>query len=324
MSPAPVPLFTTATAVQGPIGGVRAAAVLGRRPHRYLGYHRAVLAFYALATLLLTWPLLRYCVSYVPGDGIDDPALIWNLWWIKYRLVDQIRLDIFHVEWMFHPIDINLAFYTLTPLNGLLSVPLQVGMNLVIANNLILWSSFVLGGYGAYLLALDNLSLSWAPAESKRVNRGAWRHIRVAAAVWAGIVYAFASSKFFYAALGQVNIASSQWIPFCVLYILRLARGHTWRSTRRSALWAGAFLVLQAWAELTYASFLLLFFALVAAWRLFKLPARGSDAGQRWSRLPSGQKGDALRFWQGVALGGRRLCGGNFAVSGGDAARLAQ
>ena len=53
---------------------------------------------------------------------------------------------------MFYPISINLGFYTLTPLNGLLSVPLQTGLSLVVANNLILLSSFVLGGYGVFLL----------------------------------------------------------------------------------------------------------------------------------------------------------------------------
>ncbi len=40
----------------------------------------------------------------------------------------------------------------------------------------------------------------------------------------AGLLYAFSSSKLFYAALGQFNIASSQWIPFAVLYVLRSGR----------------------------------------------------------------------------------------------------
>jgi hypothetical protein len=59
--------------------------------------------------------------------------------------------------------------------------------------------------------------------------------------------------------LGQFNIASSHWIPFAVLYILRTGRDpHRFKN----AFMAGLFLTLQAWAELTYASFLLVFLAL--------------------------------------------------------------
>lgn len=78
-----------------------------------------------LLALGLTWPLAAHWTTHSAGDGIDNPALAWNLWWIRERLVNQANPDIFHVGWMFHPIQINLAFYTLTPLNGLLSLPLQ-------------------------------------------------------------------------------------------------------------------------------------------------------------------------------------------------------
>ncbi|MEZ4618000.1 MAG: hypothetical protein R2867_21160 [Caldilineaceae bacterium] len=148
---------------------------------------------------------------------------------------------------MFHPIQINLAFYTLTPLNGLLSIPVQTGLSLIVANNLLALSSFVIGAFGAYLLARQEVATVY------RQSRGT-QH----AALIAGIIYAFASSKFFYLSLGQFNIASSQWVPFCALYALRLARSTTRRAAMRNAGLAALFLTLQAWAELTYASFLLL------------------------------------------------------------------
>lgn len=215
----------------------------------------ALLLLVALS-FLLTWPLARHFTTHLPGDGIDDPALVWNLWWIKTRLVDHIQPDIFDSGWMFHPIGINLAFYTLTPLNGLLSIPLQSAFSLVTASNLVLLSSFVLGGYGAYLLTLQ--VTSW--------GRGNPNHM---AAAVAGIIYAFASSKLFYASLGQFNIASSQWIPFYVLYLWRLGQSATRRAALHNGLRAGLFLGFQAWAELTYASFLFIFTALYALWWLF-------------------------------------------------------
>ncbi len=114
-----------------------------------------MLTCYTLLALILTWPLITAFTTHVPGDGIDDPALAWNLWWLRERLITQASADIFHVGWMFHPVQINLAFYTLTPMNGLLSIPLQLGTSLVVANNVVLLSSFVLGAFGAYLLVLD-------------------------------------------------------------------------------------------------------------------------------------------------------------------------
>lgn len=227
---------------------------LGRAALRRQGL---ALVLYLTLALVLTWPLVSHFTAYVPGDGIDDPALAWNLWWLKTRLVDQLATDIFHAGWMFHPVAINLAFYTLTPLNGLLSVPLQTAFSLVVANNLLVLASFVLAAFGAYLLAYDQLRW-FAPRVTPRYL----------AALVAGVIYAFASSKLFYVSLGQFNIASSQWAPFCVLYLLRMVQASSPRARLRSAALAGLFLVFQAWAELTYASFLLIFAALLAVYAL--------------------------------------------------------
>ncbi len=230
-----------------------------------------VLGLYSLLALLLTWPLTIHFTTHTTGDGIDDPALAWNLWWIKERLVTQANFDIFHVDWMFHPIQINLAFYTLTPLNGLLSIPLQFGLSLIVANNLLLLASFVLSGFGAYLLVLDQRW--WATNVSHLpISRTLWK----LSALIAGVIYAFASSKLFYASLGQFNIASSQWIPFVMLYLLRMARPclsgeldslERW-SRIRSAAFAALFFGFQLYAELTYASFLLVFFAILFLWQI--------------------------------------------------------
>ncbi len=277
----------------------------------------AVLAIYTLAALLLTWPLVRRFTTHVPGDGIDDPSLAWNLWWLKERLIDQRNLDIFHVDWMFHPININLGFYTLTPLNGLLSVPLQTAFSLIIASNLILLSSFIIGGFGAYLLAMQEL-------KTQNVNL---KNVKLAA-FCAGFVYAFASSKLFYVSLGQFNIASSQWVPFCALYLLRLSRATSWRSGVRNACLAGLFLTLQAWAELTYASFLLIFAALVFLWSLFDRPRmtnyelRMTNDGSRLLRLFTNFALFGLVFLIGIApflwaMIPDLLRDGNFFASGG-------
>ena len=232
---------------------------------RPLSRHLWALSLYILLALVLTWPLVRHLTTHVPGDGIDDPALAWNLWWLRERVVDQANLDIFHVGWMFHPISINLAFYTLTPLNGLLSIPLQTGLSLVLANNLLLLSSFVLGAYGAFLLVLDQLVAGGAGVRRKAGSPGT---NVVLAALVGGLIYGFASAKLFYASLGQFNIASSQWVPFCILFLLRMTRPQGLRRQLRTAALAALFLVFQLWSELTYGSFLLLFVGVVFVWQV--------------------------------------------------------
>ena len=93
----------------------------------------------------------------------------------------------------------------------------------------------------------------------------------------AGALYAFASSKLFYAALGQGNIASSQWAPFAALYIVRTARPG---GKARDAALAALFLALQAYAEMTYASFLLVFAGLAFVWGGVTLLRRQRDPAQ--------------------------------------------
>jgi hypothetical protein len=227
--------------------------------------HLLVLFAYTLFALALTWPLIAHVSSQVPGNGADDPPLTWNLWWVQHALL-QLGTNPFDCDYMFYPLGINLAFYTLTILNGLLSIPLQAVFGLVTASNLLLLSSFILSGYGAFLLASYLLFwgnvLRWTNSADPRFPGFL---VLLLPPFAAGLLYAFASSKLAYAALGQWNIASSQWIPFYALYLFKMG-DEPFRY--RYPLLAALFLLLQAYAELTYATFLILFTILWAAWRL--------------------------------------------------------
>jgi len=232
---------------------------------------------YLALSLLLTWPLAAHFGTHVPGDGIDDPALAWNLWWVKHALVDRPQ-NPFACDWQFWPIGINLAFYTLTLLNGVLSIPLQVVFGVTAAYNVLLLSSFVIGGSGAYLLCREVLRCR--DAETRRCGEVAGSS-QVLPAFFGGLLYAFASAKLFYAALGQGNIASSQWIPFAALYLLRMARPD---GRLRDAALAALFFVFQAYAELTYASFLALWavaWGLLAILRAVVHAGRGATADEK-------------------------------------------
>jgi hypothetical protein len=234
--------------------------------------HAVTILAYILLTLVLTWPMVAHFTTHVPGNGVDDPPLTWNLWWIRSAILELGR-NPFDSDFLFYPLGINLAFYTFDLLDGLLSIPLQAAFGLIPASNLLLLSSFVLSGYGAFLLALyvlgaggtgqsgDGESHSRASPEVRVPGPALAGGRLLAAAFLAGVLYAFASNKLAYAALGQLPIASSQWIPFYVLFLFKTGDApHRWRH----ALLASLFLLLQAYAELTYAAFLVLFTALWA------------------------------------------------------------
>ncbi|NIN69598.1 MAG: hypothetical protein GTO63_33930, partial [Anaerolineae bacterium] len=212
----------------------------------------AILGLYLLLAIILTYPLVLHFTTHVPGDGSDDPALVWNLWWVKHALVD-LGANPFDCDFMFHPIGIDLTFYTLTIVNGLISVVLQPIIGLVATSNFILLTSFVLSAYGAYLLVrylLPSEALAVVPFIS-------------------GLIYAFSSNRLIYASLGQFNIASTQWIPFYVLFLMKT---HRHPNRLRYLLLAAVFLLLNGYSELTYASFLII---LTAIYLLYWVAADG-------------------------------------------------
>lgn len=243
-----------------------------KREHRYRSDLFALVAYLFLA-IVLTYPLILHFATHVVGDGSDDPALAWNLWWVPYALVN-LGTNPIYTEHMFYPIGLNLAYYTLTLLNAFLSIPLQYAFNLVVAANVNLWLSFVLSGFGGYVL-VEYLFQGFKVSEL----HGEFQGHRVSefqssegetvkpetvklAAFLAGAVYAFSSNKLLYASLGQFNIASSQWIPFYVLFLLKLTRSRDTRTALFFGAMAGLFLLFQALAEFIFASFLLIFTAL--------------------------------------------------------------
>jgi hypothetical protein len=245
-----------------------------------------VLLAYIALSLVLTWPLAAHFATHVPGDGIDDPSLAWNLWWVKHALVDHPQ-NPFLVDWQFWPVGINLAFYTLTVLNGMLGIPLQVVFGVIPTYNLLLLASFVLSGFGAYLLCLDFIG-GGRRAKDDGSRDPVGRRSSVVGPFIGGALFAFASAKLFYAALGQGNIASSQWVPFAALYIVRAMRP---QGRLRDAVLAALFIVLQAYAELTFASFLAIFAGLAVLFRIsdfgFRIwrEKRGGSVKRQTSRI---------------------------------------
>ena len=138
----------------------------------------------------------------------------------------------------------------------------------------------MLGGYGTFLLV--RYLLRRQPGHSRQQS-----FIVSASAVLAGLVYAFASSRSIYLALGHTMIVTTQWVPFFALYFVRLL--DRWRT--HDALLAGLFLALALLTDMLYGVLLGLIAAvLLVDWWLRDGKARRAAAAARprttgWQRL---------------------------------------
>ncbi len=222
--------------------------------------------------LLLTYPLPFHLTTHAPGDGSDDPAILWNLWWVRYSLT-ELQQSPFQSAWMFYPLGINLVFYTLTTLNGILSIPIQLAYGIVPANSFIVYFELTIAALGMWLFMRRVLAYHPTAAPFSRRTRDGL-------AVAAAIIFAYSTSKWLYLSLGQFNIASSHWIPWAVLYLGRMWNAPTLKRALREAAWCAFFTLCIGWTEFTYASFFIQFAALLFGWLALAAYRTGD-----WTRL---------------------------------------
>jgi hypothetical protein len=118
-----------------------------------------VLALFAVLTLALTWPLVRYLDSRLPGTAtwaFDESTFVWNIWYFKHALLD-LGMSPLRSELIWTPLGIDLILYTYNFFNALLGMPLLLAFSPVVASNVTVLLATFLSALGAYLLALDTL-----------------------------------------------------------------------------------------------------------------------------------------------------------------------
>lgn len=235
--------------------------------------HPLVLTLYTLLTLALTWPLVTKLTTHVPGVAqwaFDESTFLWNVWYFKHSLVDQVQSPL-HSELIWYPLGIDLILYTYNFFHALIAQPLMLAVNLPFASNMALWASTILSGYGTFLL------VSYLLGSKGRVVGGGWRvasdgpetlthntqhetrNTQYAAFV-AGALYAFASNRAIYATLGHYDMVTTQWIPFYILMLLRsLDTNVALPRRRKAAVVAGLFFAFAGLAEMITALFLGIF-----------------------------------------------------------------
>ncbi|MGC8837657.1 MAG: hypothetical protein ACP5UM_04485, partial [Anaerolineae bacterium] len=241
-----------------------------------------MLLAYFLGTVAMTWPLATVLGGAIPGDGFDGWQNLWNLWWVKKALLD-LHQNPFHSDYIFYPTGVDLYFHTLNIFNGLVSLPVQGAGNLFWAYNFVVFLSFVLGGYGAYLLTRYVL------------GRAGWRQgaPREWAAFLGGCVFTFSPFHFAHL-LGHMQVFSLEWVPFYALAFLRALEPRRARPGQRPP-------VLEPWLRAALPAFFLILVALcdwyyVMYLAFFSLLYLAYQAGARRLRR------EALQTVAGIAV----------------------
>jgi hypothetical protein len=207
--------------------------------------HLLALLLYSLLAVALTWPLAAQITTHVPGSDVwayDEYTFLWNIWYFKHALIDQLSSPL-HTDLIFYPLGMGLVMYTFNLVAAALALPIHLATgNVPLASNLVNLASTALAGYGAFLLAFYLLRPAAASGGAHFPPFIAHRSsfILPAAAFIAGLVYAFASSRMVYLALGHYMIVTTQWLPFFLLYFVRTLE--RWRV--RDAALAGLFAAL--------------------------------------------------------------------------------
>jgi hypothetical protein len=226
----------------------------------------AVLLGYALAVVVFSWPLaLHISDGAVLARGSDFYPHIWNLWWVRFALLD-LHQNPYHTTYLNYPTGMPLVFHVLDPLDGLVSIPLQGAVGLLAAFNLLRLAQVMFAATACYAL-LRTLRL---PPLVSGVG---------------GALFAFCPLMGTAMDLGQLVEISTGWIP---LYILLLVRGlgNRQQGIQAGRLWwvVAAGLALAASALSTWYFFisLVLFTVLYVLWQgLSASPGRSILAGMR-------------------------------------------
>ncbi len=235
-----------------------------------------------MLTVLMTWPTVLHLIDGIPGDGFDGWQNYWNLWWVKESLLVQGSTPYF-TDMLYAPTGVSLLFHTLNIFNGLWTLPLQLNFGLAVAYNSVVFASFVLAGYGGYLLSLYTLTCL----------KFSTRHGLRSAAFVGGLV--FTMSPFHLAhLLGHMQVFSMIWPPFYLLWLIRtlqIFEPSQPSPVYKNVILSTLFLILATLVDWYHTLYLLIFTGLALAWTILN-GGQTASLSRATPTLPSPSKGE--------------------------------
>ena len=199
---------------------------------------------YIILTLILTYPVIFRISSHIPGY-FDVYIHVWNMWWVKKSLID-LGVMPYYTYYLFYPTGVSLVYHvTYGIFNSMISIPLQIIFGTLISYNIIWLFSFIMSGYGMYLLV--KYLTNDEPAS-----------------FIAGIIFAFCPYHFAHG-LSHLAAMSSWTIPLYVLYLFKTTR----ENNKNNAILAAIFLALASLCDWHYTVYLIIFTGLFLLYYLY-------------------------------------------------------
>lgn len=197
---------------------------------------------FTILSIVMTYPLILNFTSMFPGAE-DIWQTIWYFW-MTGNILSGIGSSIclhtnpFFSNYIFYPDGAPIIPFG-TAYNQLLAQVLIPILGNVATLNLLYLSSFIISGFGAYLLV---------------------RHITKnnTAAIISGAIFTFAPYHFEHAFAGHLGSVTMQWIPFCALFLFRMIE----LKDKRDAILAAIFYILVSMSDMQYMVFMGTFIAL--------------------------------------------------------------
>jgi len=203
-----------------------------------------MLAVFALATVVLTWPAFAHLPHRFPSNGGDADLFVWDLWWARKAFIEP-GVQMFQTDYLFWPQTIGLRLHSFSVFNCALGVPLQSILSPVMAYSVLVFLAFTLTSWAAYLLG-------------KFVTGSR------ACGVLVGLVFGF-SPYMIWHGFGHLNLISSEFaVAYALLLVVLLKNARVWAAVAAGA--ALALAVLCNWYHLIHLAVFTA--AFVAAWLL--------------------------------------------------------
>jgi hypothetical protein len=203
----------------------------------------AAVGLYALLTLVFAFPLTRHPASSVVQLSVpaDTDLFVWTLDWDLHELRER-PWSIFEAN-IYYPFHHTLAFSENLIGTAVIAAPVVwLSGNIILGMNAVIVLSCILCGLGAYVL-------------SRRVGA------QPVAAFLAGLIFAFAPTRF--SRLGQVHLATIEWIPFSLAFLDAFLES----GRARDLAWAAGFFVLEVLTSGHAGLFVLIAGAALVSWR---------------------------------------------------------
>jgi hypothetical protein len=213
-----------------------------------------VFVFFLALAVVQTLPLALHMNDHALGWAGDSYVMWWNLVSLKQSLL--ALSNPFHTSALYYPQGTDLYLHTLIPVNGVLSVPLQlITGNVLLSWNILMLTFLALSGTGGYALAYH-------------VTKDRW------ASLFGGFLFAFLPFVMMHMNAAHFDIATTWPIPFFALFLLRFFE----RRSRADILLVAVLGALMTWNWVEFAIdagwFALLLFSF---WAIVKL-RRGERA----------------------------------------------